>query len=405
MATETELDAIVAEMKVVIPLAPEAERKRSFRAFQELRDFLAEEVRFWQAVGIPEVSQAFSQISGRLVQIAQDDIKGARNQIVEAVRLATSGNVSLIYSDTARARFLKRLADPEAARSAFYYFRGTPNQGEQGRQFNPLGSSATFNGLVAALLSQHPEFVSSELPAEIESFRHQRAAVDAFSEETRVQFRSLTEQVEQWKAATQTQLAALLTEHKELFEREHQEQTSKFQQEQADQSKRMKELEALYLEKLRLNEPAKYWGELQVEYQRQGLWWIGAAIAIAMLGIGWLTHFVYKPPEIWNSASFTLSGVKGALLIGAAISAILYILNLVIKIATSSYHLSRDARERQQLTHVFLALIKDNAIEPKDREIVLSALFSRSDTGLLKGDAAPAFPPLPLGSILDGGKK
>jgi hypothetical protein len=49
---------------------------------------------------------------------------------------------------------------------------------------------------------------------------------------------------------------------------------------------------------------------------------------------------------------------------------------------------------------VYLALIKEGAIEPKDREIILSALFSRSDTGLLKGDSAPTLP-MPLGSILE----
>ena len=63
-----------------------------------------------------------------------------------------------------------------------------------------------------------------------------------------------------------------------------------------------------------------------------------------------------------------------------------------MKLATSSYHLARGARERYQLTYIFLALIKENAMEQKDREIVLTALFSRSDTGLLKHDASPSFP-------------
>jgi len=58
----------------------------------------------------------------------------------------------------------------------------------------------------------------------------------------------------------------------------------------------------------------------------------------------------------------------------------------------SAYHLSRDAKERHQLSYFYLALIKDKAIAEEDRTIVLQSLFSRSDTGLIKGDSSPSFP-------------
>jgi len=57
--------------------------------------------------------------------------------------------------------------------------------------------------------------------------------------------------------------------------------------------------------------------------------------------------------------------------------------------ALSSFHLARDASEREQLTYVYLALIEGKAITDKERAIILNALFSRADTGLLKGDSAP----------------
>jgi hypothetical protein len=41
---------------------------------------------------------------------------------------------------------------------------------------------------------------------------------------------------------------------------------------------------------------------------------------------------------------------------------------------------------------MYLALIKEKAIEPKEREIVLQALFSRADTGLLKTEGGPTMP-------------
>jgi hypothetical protein len=129
------------------------------------------------------------------------------------------------------------------------------------------------------------------------------------------------------------------------------------------------------------------------------LWIVATAIAVIVLA-SWVSLFVYEPPDVFLGDKFTLSGIKGAILVAAGISGFLYFINLVVKVATSSYHLARDARERFQLTHVFLALIKEGAIEAKDREIILSALFSRSDTGLLKNDSGPTLP-TPLGSILE----
>ena len=80
---------------------------------------------------------------------------------------------------------------------------------------------------------------------------------------------------------------------------------------------------------------------------------------------------------------------------------VIYFINMISRVAMSAFHLARDARERYQLTHVFLALAKDKAVSEEDRKIVLTALFSRADTGLLKHDASPT---LPLAAILEAAK-
>jgi hypothetical protein len=63
-------------------------------------------------------------------------------------------------------------------------------------------------------------------------------------------------------------------------------------------------------------------------------------------------------------------------------------LHLFTKLAISCFHLSRDYRERFQLTNVFLALLREGDVKCDDqvKQIVMQALFSRSDTGLLKGE-------------------
>jgi hypothetical protein len=253
---------------------------------------------------------------------------------------------------------------------------------------------------VAYVLFSHPELVSSAVAAEVQAASEQRAAIQAFREEVDTSFRAVKNETETWRTATQTDVAGLLDQNKKAFAEEHKEQSETFSKSHSEWTVKATNLENLYREKLRLEEPAKYWSELEDRYLKQGRLWIAGAAIVVFALAGWVSVLVYQPPAFLNSEKFTLGGVKGAILIAGGISAFLYLMNLFVKVATSSYHLARDARERYQLTHVFLALIKDGAIEAKDREVVLSALFSRSDTGLLKNDSGPTLP-TPLGSFLD----
>ena len=74
------------------------------------------------------------------------------------------------------------------------------------------------------------------------------------------------------------------------------------------------------------------------------------------------------------------------------ISFLAYGIRALHKVAFSSFHLSRDSEEREQLTYVYLALIKENAIDEKDKNLIMQSLFSRAETGLLKDDSGPTMP-------------
>ncbi|RHX84693.1 hypothetical protein DLM75_21985 [Leptospira stimsonii] len=58
----------------------------------------------------------------------------------------------------------------------------------------------------------------------------------------------------------------------------------------------------------------------------------------------------------------------------------------------SNYHLSVDAKERFQLSHVYLSMLKEEALHKEDRNLVLQARFGRADSGLLQGDSSPTLP-------------
>lgn len=113
------------------------------------------------------------------------------------------------------------------------------------------------------------------------------------------------------------------------------------------------------------------------------------------------TYFFCAPDDIYTKiASGESSGFKWLMISITGISLIAYSIRAVSKIMFSSYHLARDAEEREQLTHVYLALIKEDAADQKDRSIILQALFSRADTGLLKDVSSPTMPGIAIDKLI-----
>ena len=68
------------------------------------------------------------------------------------------------------------------------------------------------------------------------------------------------------------------------------------------------------------------------------------------------------------------------------------LMKLLSKMTFSSFHLMRDAQEREQLTYLYLALTHESEIDKSSRDIVLQSLFSRSETGLLVKENGPTMP-------------
>ncbi|MDP4282801.1 MAG: DUF6161 domain-containing protein [Bacteroidota bacterium] len=178
------------------------------------------------------------------------------------------------------------------------------------------------------------------------------------------------------------------------------ENTSKsFDQFKADSDNKIKELEELYREKLKLEAPAKYWSDRAKKLRTEGYWWLGALILMVLVGIGML---IWSLSEISNGTLariFQNSGtaIKWSVVFITLISFIAFAIRIFSKLTFSSFHLVRDAEEREQLTYVYLALQKEKGIDETERHLIMQSLFSRADTGLLKDDAGPTMP----GNIVD----
>lgn len=159
-------------------------------------------------------------------------------------------------------------------------------------------------------------------------------------------------------------------------------------------------LERLYAEKLKLSEPAEYWKSMSKSYQKQGAGWLIGSVVASFIIVGMLIAIIICAPSAFGDDTHIFDIVKNSAIITVIASVMIYLLRTFIKMAMSSLHLSRDAKEREQLSYFYLALIAKNAVSEKEQALVINALFSRSDTGLLKGDASPSMS-ANVGEIVD----
>jgi putative sterol carrier protein len=158
---------------------------------------------------------------------------------------------------------------------------------------------------------------------------------------------------------------------------------------------KIKDLEKTYEELLRLKKPAEYWEKRATKLKSEGqiaMWWL-----IGLVAFGGICLYVL----LWQTPEGMLTGIfdndktkaiRWSIVFITFISLIFVGVRILSKVMFSSFHLSRDAEERQQLTYVYLALIKESAIDPKERDLIMQSLFSRADTGLLKEDSSPTMP-------------
>lgn len=159
-------------------------------------------------------------------------------------------------------------------------------------------------------------------------------------------------------------------------------------------TKKIEELKKLYEEELALKAPAKYWEERAKEMRIQGQWWLAGLTLSTIVGVMCLYNLLGSigTGEFETMFKNTGSSIKWSIVFVTFITFLAFLIRTFTKLTFSSFHLSRDAQERKQLTYVYLALKENNAVSDMDRNIVLQSIFSRADTGLLKEDSSPTMP-------------
>lgn len=194
-----------------------------------------------------------------------------------------------------------------------------------------------------------------------------------------------------WKLTTETDFSEWYASQKTFINDTVLAHSKNFHEQLSNWIDKHTELENQFREKLRFDGAATYWGNKVKIFREQGYWFAGGLLVLLVLGIGLFSKFFLG----WLSGQPTglgLQSIEGVLIFATILSSYAFLIKSLSKMTFSSFHLMRDAEEREQLTHLYLSLREGKEDDPESRKIVLQALFSRSDTGLLAGEHSPTMP-------------
>ena len=154
---------------------------------------------------------------------------------------------------------------------------------------------------------------------------------------------------------------------------------------EAKKHKELYVLEDTYRERLQLEAPEKLWNERSEKYREKAKYWtVGLCfVAIILLFvIAWFVHSLHEFPKgITEKVPFLSQQV---LFIGV-ISFFVYIIRVIVKIVMSNHHIAMEYEQKAALTRFYQALTYEGVeVDDNEKLIIMSALFSKVDTGLVK---------------------
>lgn len=362
-----------------ISLFPET-KVITFKTIEKFLEYVMKEKDFWRTTH-NQVYRRFEMIEIHIKNsqsFAESDLERAKNELQQAIELASAKQWPTIYSKTSVAQFIKKQVQIHSDRgeAAIQYLVH--------KRINNINHYNYFKGYINSYIFEESAKAFNEAAAA------QEASLNELHNEYTAQLNSLNEEyhrnVARWLTDSE-EFKKKTTEWRETIEREFQDKLTTILNE-------LEDIKEKYEEKLRLEGPATYWKKLEIEYDEAGnrwrKWAIGSTVAFVIL----MTFILLFQPDykFFNNGIFDFNSLRNALIFTIITSVCIYLITLFVKLSISAYHLSRDAKERYQMTHVYLSLLNKNAVNEAERITILQSIFSRADTGLLKGDGGPTMP-------------
>lgn len=154
---------------------------------------------------------------------------------------------------------------------------------------------------------------------------------------------------------------------------------------QADKQAKLSDLEETYNIKLSFEEPEKLWNKRANEYRTKAKYWsigLGVFSTLMIIAASGLVFMLYQYPiGITSKIPF----ISQSFIFISVISFLIYIIRVLIKIVMSNHHIATEYEQKAALTRFYQSLTYSGInIDKDERLIIVSALFSRVETGLIK---------------------
>ena len=379
---------------------------RSFLTFRNLYDFCVTEKKFWEKqrnrvrdASNNSVNHSYLDAVDTFEQIINtlDATKEAINSYDENQITEFFSNLQNNYTNQLRNNWIWSgqafaelfveclLKSGEQSANAFieYVVR---------KQISNVQQFAAYNGY---LLGYEFEFQNSDISkrsqGEQTSLEDLRNQLSERKNQLFSEVDSLKHEFLDWDISNRQDSTRLYKAHKYLGERKIKNQAQKFDQQVKDWKQAITDLEKIYEEKLKLKKPAEYWSKAARRYGIQGGLWTIGILVLGMVGLVCFREFFI----VWlqgKEIAVQLNSLQGVILFGSIGTVYAFLMRVFSRLAFSSFHLMRDAEEREQLTYLYLSLTNEAEMDKQSRDIVLQALFSRSETGLLAHEHGPTMP-------------
>lgn len=359
----------------------------------------------WEQEAIPnEFSASFNFFNSLLISIEDciDDTQTDSTKHQNIIQSLSRAGKNVFFPDSSKSLFLQNLYSNYSQ-----YFNGALSVINNNVQYGQLGNADYFKGVFLALKfeTQNTDTLSSEEAS--------RKSFSQFKIECETEKISILSNFEDIIGTTQTKADTEIENLKGLFDAWNIEYGSQLDDLKSLAKNELNrnntagktllkksldkkiQLEQTYREQMRFKAPAEYWRERAAFLNAEGKTFMYWLISLVALGIVLLFSLLWLTPEDMLESIFSGSPAKAirwSIIFITMISFLFIGIQAVKKAMFSSYHLARDAEEREKLTVFYLSLVKDSTITQEDRSLVLQALFSRSDTGMLKDDSSPAMP-------------
>lgn len=147
-----------------------------------------------------------------------------------------------------------------------------------------------------------------------------------------------------------------------------------------------------YKEDISLKEPVQYWDTKSTSHKKCFIGWTVISLIVLTAFIILMKELVFETlnlDEILKSSNADIKHWQAGLLLLSVFLGV-WALRITIKIMLSHFHLGLDSKERVTMVKTYLSLMSEGkSLDGKDKELMLTALFRSSNTGIVKDDPIP----------------